>query len=251
MYKYLANTVFTGKKIEYLPTCHSTNNEAKEIAKKSKNADGIIVITDNQTSGKGQRGNTWESAPEENLTFSVIYHPHFLFSSESFYLNIITSLALVQALKNFNIKSQIKWPNDIYAGSYKISGILIENSLEREKIKNSIIGIGLNVNQSQFSYPQAASMYTISNRTYRLQDVLEVLVSHLEQLYLKLKSGNRTYLREQYHKHLLGIDQTRTFIAGDQEVIGIILGVDEDGRLKVEIAGNTQYFSFKEIKFIF
>lgn len=221
------------------------------MAQKNEPNEGTIIITDNQTAGKGQRGNTWESAPEENLTFSIIYKPHFLNSSESFNLNIVTSLALIYTLKNFGIPAFIKWPNDIFCGKYKISGILIENTIEKNKLKNSIIGIGLNVNQPKFTYSEATSMYNISNRLYDLSNVLEVLVTNIERLYINLKSGTNISLRDQYHQYLLGKGELRNFQIRDQEVQGRILGVDESGRLKVEIAGKTEYFSFKEIKFLF
>lgn len=251
MHKYLANTVFTGKKLLHLPSCHSTNTVVRELAQEIDLPDGSIVITDHQTSGKGQRGNVWESAPEENLTFSVFYKPTFLNSDESFFLNIITSLALVKTLTTFGIPVLIKWPNDIYCSTKKISGILIENSIDRNQIKNSVIGIGLNVNQAQFSHSQATSMYFISNRQYKLPSIFENAVTHLEQMYLKLKSGNKAFLLEEYHKNLLGRNESRTFIVNDHKVSGVILGIDKTGRLKVEIAGKTEYFSFKEISFLF
>lgn len=234
----------------YLPTCHSTNDIARQIIDKNKAREGTIVITDQQLAGKGQRGNSWEAEPGENLTFSLIYCPDFLSPEENFRLTIITSLALVETLGKFGIKVKIKWPNDIYAGNKKVAGILIENVIEFRKINFSIIGIGLNVNQQHFNVSDAISMKNITNKDYILQDVLEEFCINHERLYMQLKSGRHYTLKSIYLNHLLGMNEELNFLIDGEKVIGIIRGVDDMGRLKVEIAGTSKHFSLKEIKFL-
>ena len=250
MYKYLANTLFTGKKIIYLPSCHSTNDLARQFIDKKEATDGTIVITDCQMEGKGQRGNKWLTEPGENLTFSVIYSPDFLTADENFWLTIITSLALQKALREYGVHTRIKWPNDIYAGNKKVGGILIENIIENRRLRFSVIGIGLNINQQYFQVPDAASLFNITNRSYRLQEVFEKVVTLLEQHYLQLKSGRRETLKSAYLQHLLGIDEQLEFESEGRKFTGIIRGVDHRGRLKVEVDGNSHYYELKEIKFL-
>jgi BirA family biotin operon repressor/biotin-[acetyl-CoA-carboxylase] ligase len=250
LYKYLANTLFLGKNLIYLPTCHSTNDIARQLVDKNQAPEGTIVITNNQSAGKGQRGNSWQTEPGENLTFSMIYFPHFLTAEGSFWFTIITSLALREALESYGIQIKIKWPNDIYVGKKKLGGILIENVIDNRKINFSIIGIGLNVNQQHFNVPDAISLYNITNRNYNLQNVLEeVSIAH-EQLYLQLKKGRYDHLKSLYLKHLLGINEELKFKIDGDYVAGVIRGIDDVGRLKLELAGTIEYFSFKEIKFI-
>ena len=252
MYKYLANTLFTGKNLIYLPSCHSTNEIARQAIQNNQGPEGTIVITDHQTAGKGQRGNTWEADAGENLTFSVIYRPNFLSAADTFWLTVITSLALIQSLKSFGINSSIKWPNDIFHGNLKLAGILIENLMDNKNINYSIIGIGLNLNQKFFKTKGAVSLYNITGRHYDPATVLNAVATNLEQQYIMLKNGRYEVLKKLYLNYLLGLEELRAFEKENgHKIEGRIKGVDEGGRLKLEIAGNIDYFSFKEIKFLF
>src|SRR5688572_19822458 len=118
-----------------MPECHSTNTLAMELCQQTNAPEGTLVITSKQTSGRGQRGNTWESIPHMNLTFSLVLRPTFLSVREQFYLNIFTSLSIRDFLaESCHIPIHIKWPNDILANDFKICGILIENQLSGDKI---------------------------------------------------------------------------------------------------------------------
>ena len=148
MYKIPANTLFVGKNLVFVPDCPSTNTLALQITQQSPAKEGTLVITDNQTAGKGQRGNVWEAEPRQNLTFSLILKPGFLAVSKQFYLNVVICLALKDYLmEKISRTVYIKWPNDILVHEKKISGVLIENQLQGAHISNSIVGIGLNMNQ--------------------------------------------------------------------------------------------------------
>ena len=127
MYKILAKLPFETNHVHYLPSCHSTNEVAQDLLQ-SGAKEGTIVITDNQIAGKGQRGNVWVSEPNQNLTFSLILHPHFLIPNEQFLITIAVSLALKEVLEEFLPgEVKIKWPNDIYYRGSKLAGLLIEN----------------------------------------------------------------------------------------------------------------------------
>ena len=119
MHKISANTLFFGKNLVFMPECHSTNSFALKLCQQSPlTADGTLVITSNQTDGRGQRGSTWQSEPGMNLTFSVIFKPTFLSVNGLFYLNVFSALAIRDYLTTKGcLEVFIKWPNDIYFGN--------------------------------------------------------------------------------------------------------------------------------------
>ena len=251
MYKIPANTLFMGKDLIFMPECHSTNTIALDLCQQSDRPEGCVVITDKQLSGRGQRGNTWESEPGMNLTFSVILKPTFLAIKNQFILSVMTSLAVYDYLSNiFNEKSiAIKWPNDILVNEFKICGILIENQLVGDKLAHSVVGIGLNVNQQHFGSNRATSLAIVGNKVYTLQAVFEGVLGCLEARYLQLRQNKADMLKRTYLDHLYRINESHQFISGTEVFTGKIIGVDETGRLKVENEGKEKVFDVKQIAF--
>ena len=251
MYKIPANTLFIGKKLIFMPECHSTNSLALELCQQSYVPEGTLVITDRQTAGRGQRGNTWESHPGMNLTFSVILKPTFLAIKDQFSLSMITSLAIRDYLAAMcSDPVFIKWPNDILVKQFKICGTLIENQLIGEQFSYAVIGIGLNVNQQVFNSSVATSLSLILDKSLDLQEVLEGLLSHLESRYLQLRQGRAQHLREDYLKYLYRFNEHHTFQSGDEQFTGKILGINEQGRLRVLTRDQEKDFGIKEISFV-
>jgi BirA family biotin operon repressor/biotin-[acetyl-CoA-carboxylase] ligase len=249
LYNIPANTLFIGKPLIYLPTCHSTNDTAGEMLNQPLH-EGSVIITSHQTAGKGQRGNSWEAEPDKNLTFSLILKPHILAVSQQFFLNIITSLAVHGVLtKYLGNKVRIKWPNDIFFEDYKIGGILIQNFIKKNGIETSIIGIGLNVNQKAFIEKRATSMNLVTGKEMDLQKILNELFMGLEQEYLVLKASGFEKLEKEYLSKLYWLNEEHVF-RGTDLFKGRIMGIDDIGRLKVEVSGGIKTFNFKEIEFI-
>lgn len=253
MYNNLANTEFTGKSIHFLPSCHSTNTEASLLIRSQKAVNGLIVITNDQTAGRGQQGNSWLSEPNANLTFSVIFFPEYLHIKDSFYLNIIASLAIAKTLKHFlpekNIR--VKWPNDIYIDNKKVCGILIENTLRGEQIHSIVMGIGLNVNQASFQLPTATSMLQESGHEFQLQEVLNYLCTSLELYYRILLKECTKELLDEYKKKLYGLHILRDYQDAYGNFKGYIRGVEETGTLLIEReSGVTGKYQFKEVRFL-
>ncbi len=249
MYKILAKTLFVGKKLVFLPSCHSTNKEAAKFQKNDHLPEGTIVITNNQTAGKGQRGNTWESLPNQNLTFSILLKPTFLPVSEQFHLNMAISLGLLDYLKTIKKGFLIKWPNDMYFQNSKTAGILIENSVRENRLENSIVGIGLNVNQTSFQTKKATSLSMVTDNEYLLNEVLENLCSCLEWRYIQLKKGQINSLKSDYLNHLLGFCEERLY-KSDEIFNGKIIGVTDGGLLQMETHEGVRNFDFKQIEFL-
>ncbi|WP_232065239.1 biotin--[acetyl-CoA-carboxylase] ligase [Rhodocytophaga rosea] len=246
----MPNTLFIGRKIIYLPSCHSTNDIAASLLKDKNVIEGTTVITDQQTAGRGQRGNTWEAEPGKNLTFSIVLKPSFLQASQQFSLNMVISLACLQFLSEYISEGiQIKWPNDLYYYDKKIGGILIESTIKNTMLDNIIAGIGLNINQEHFAEPRAISMTLINKQTYDLERLLTNLLTKIEHNYFKLKTGHLYYIQNNYLKNLYGYHKNRLFRT-NIVFEGQIIGIDEIGRLGIETGGVVRYFFFKEVEFI-
>lgn len=244
---------YTGKNIIHLKEVHSTNSYTAEMLSNSAPiAEGSVIMADFQTAGKGQSGAIWESLPKENLLFSIYYRPHFLKIADQFMLSIAISLAICDFLKNYIEDVAIKWPNDIYVGNQKIAGILIENSIQQDVINNSIIGIGLNINQKVFSAQakNACSLIQLTGIQYDLPQMLQSLCECIEERYNAIKSQNYQNIRLDYLKQLYRLQQPANYMINDLLQIGTIEGIDEIGRLALAFEGSVHYFNNKEITFI-
>ncbi|WP_026994261.1 biotin--[acetyl-CoA-carboxylase] ligase [Flectobacillus major] len=253
MYKIQPNTLFTGKIIKYLPTCHSTNDIAAEMIQSQDVFEGTIVITDHQTAGRGQRGNTWEASSAQNLTLSIILKPSFLKASEQFKLNVAISLGVYDFLSEFIDEGlKIKWSNDIYHENKKLGGILIENTLQGYQIGYSVVGIGLNINQLQFTVPTASSLRKVTESPipYDLDAVLGKLLEQIEKYYLQIKQGYYETLKIKYLHVLFRYQEWHYFRKDGQLFSGQIIGIDETGRLAIESEDMVHYFGFKEVEFV-
>jgi len=167
-------------KIVKLDAINSTNAFLKDMMRRSTVKNYTVVVTQNQTNGKGQFDNTWTSEKGKNLTFSILCEFSKLEVQHSFYLNCAISMAVYTVLGNYiKKKLKVKWPNDILSSNKKLCGILIENTVSNGKIVNAVIGIGLNVNQECFSasLPKATSLKMVTNNTYDLGLILDELIA--------------------------------------------------------------------------
>ncbi len=235
----------------FVPECHSTNTLAADLSGKTEMAEGSLVITAFQSAGRGQRGNTWLVEPGKNFTFSLILKPKFLSVKDQFYLNRFVSLGLTDYLQNyFSAEVRIKWPNDILISNKKVCGILIENQLSGIQLSQSIVGIGLNMNQREFGVKTASSLSALSGNEYDLQKELEKLLSALEVRYLQLKQGKYETLSNEYLHRLHWINEIHTFSAQDKNFEGEITGTDEIGRLQIKSSEGIRTFDVKEVSYL-
>ena len=248
------NTLFVGRQLVWLPQCPSTNSEAQTLVGQNRASEGCTVITGQQTAGRGQRGNLWEAAPGENLTLSVVLRPTFLAAAAQFALSQAVALAAhdwAAALlgESGGLALKVKWPNDLYFNDQKLGGILIENTLGGTQIQHSVMGLGMNVNQQQFGSATAVSLAQLTGRRYPLPAVAAALLECLERRYLQLRAGQVGALRRAYLQVLYRYQETHPFEVAGQLVAGQIVGVDEDGRLAVAIAGELRRFGLQQIRY--
>jgi len=247
------DTLFVGKNIIELESVDSTNNYAKELLAEGKPVEGTIVFAHEQHAGRGQMGNTWETEKQKNLTVSIILRPDFLDADKQFYLSMAISLAVkdfCESLIQDEIK--IKWPNDIYWRNKKLGGILIENTINGNRISTSVVGIGINVNQDDFSdlLPNPVSLLQISNFKFKLSNLIEGLCVYVEKYYLQLRQLHFNFLDKAYTVALFRYQQTYEFKKGTQVLKGEINGVSKDGKLILHHNGKESRFAFKEIEYV-
>jgi BirA family biotin operon repressor/biotin-[acetyl-CoA-carboxylase] ligase len=242
-----------GKEVVFMAECHSTNSFALDRCQQvPAPLDGTVIITDNQFGGRGQRGNVWTAAPGENLTFSIIVKPGFLAMADQFLLNVCAALAVADFLNNEGCREvSVKWPNDVYVGARKACGILVESQIRGNQLIWSVIGIGLNINQQNFSISTATSLYVETGKTRILDECLSDLISFVESRYLQARQGDKEKLVREYESRLYWTNEKHQFESpGRGRFEGSIVGIDALGRLRVAIGSEEAKFDLKEIAFV-
>lgn len=228
----------------------STNDYAIELLSKKELEDGTIIWALEQTKGKGEGGNSWESEAGKNLTVTVIFRPSFLPPGKQFYLLQIVALGVYDYLKMFVDDVYIKWPNDLYVGNKKIAGILIENSIIGEKLNSSIAGIGININQIKFPsfLENPISLKNLTSIHYKLKESLDLLNLHVKANYQLLKDGKYEEIKSRYQSVLYKLGEPGTFHSTGEKLHGKITGITDSGKLLLELeSGKLLSFRFKEL----
>lgn len=235
----------------------STNTFLKELSATENLENFTTVVTEFQTKGKGQRGNIWHVEEGKNLTFSTLIKDFSLLKFNPFLLNILVSVSIVQVLEKYDLRNlKIKWPNDILAENKKIGGILIENTFKKTNFIEAVIGIGLNVNQSDFdNLPKASSIFLLSGQFKNKEELLEKIILQLKNNYQSLLDGlnNEDFFWDIYHQFLFRKDIPSVF----QDVMGlkfqgIITKVNEEGKLEVLLEDDSiQSFEVKEVALLY
>ena len=236
--------------IYHLDITASTNDDARD----EKYREGDVVWADFQTAGRGQRGHIWHSQKGENLTFSVVLEPHFVPITEQFSVSEVVALSLVDMLAEYGIEAKIKWTNDIYVGDKKLVGILIEHSLSSVTLRRTIVGVGINVNQTEFdsAIPNPVSMAQLLGKQLDAEDVLQCFLKHLQRNYELLREGAMEALHERYNALLYRKNEWHTYaLPSGERFKGAIRGTKPSGALAVENkSGEVKDYLFKEIEFV-
>jgi BirA family biotin operon repressor/biotin-[acetyl-CoA-carboxylase] ligase len=242
-------------KIIKLNAIDSTNSYLKQLAKETFLQEETVVLTNHQLSGRGQMGNKWLSREGQSLTFSMFKAFEKLRIEQQFMISMVVSLAIVNALKSLNVpKLTIKWPNDILSANTKIGGILIENVLEGSFVKYSIIGIGLNVNETDFpNLPQASSMKLETGKTFQLEEVLDTILKNVFKNLKNISEKDFSEMKQLYENNLFRKERISVFETSEgSQINGIIKGVSDSGELLVETESNPlQKLQLKEVKLIY
>lgn len=237
-----------------LDATESTNSFLKEWAIRNTLEDFTVVVTKNQTKGRGQRDGSWQTIPGKNLTFSVLKQLGDFEMDRHFELNMSVSLAVHDTLNSYQIpRIKVKWPNDIMSGSFKICGILIENIIAGADVRQAVIGIGLNVNQTDFSgLPHASSLRLQTGRNFDLEEILQLLIQNLQKRMLHLVKEDAQALFEDYQSKMFRNGLASTFQSSDGAIFGgVIKGVSQAGKLLVRLEDEAVIaFDNKEIRLL-
>ena len=229
----------------------STNQYLHDLIGKISLEDFAVVTARYQTKGRGQRATTWQSEKDKNLIISVLKKEIDLNPQRQFLLNIVVSLSLFKTLETLQIpKLSIKWPNDILSHDKKIAGILIELILKKNTIDKAIIGIGLNVNQTNFKeLSSASSLQNITGIHYDLDELLHKLLENFKY-YFSIK--NTAELWTTYENLLFRKDKPSTFVGLSCDLFsGITKGVSQRGKLMVKTENSIEEFDLKSIKLLY
>ena len=233
----------------------STNLYLKDLMNIKSLGDYTIVVADKQTLGRGQMGTKWESKPFNNLTFSVLKKNDLEKVTNPFILNICVSLAVYTLLSKLHLPDlKVKWPNDILSGNFKICGILIENIFSGNRILASVIGIGLNVNQTTFNnLPNVSSLKLLTGKTFNLDQLLAEFQSVLKQTFLELDEKGVVEMQKKYENVLFRKDKPSTFKDNEGNLfMGFIKGVSNEGRLVVTLEDDIKKeFDLKAISLLY
>ncbi len=232
----------------------STNSFLKDMICNETVADYTIVVAEHQTNGRGQMGTSWNSEKGKNLMFSLFKDLSIYVVEFPFYISMAISLAIFKTLKMLNIPDlHIKWPNDILSADKKICGILIENVI-KNKLNSTIIGIGVNVNQTEFiNLPKASSLKNITGVHYNLDEILQSIIKHTKAYSELLQQGEYDAVKSEYEANLFRKNKPSTFKNAKGELFsGFIIGVTKYGKLQVLLEDEVvKKFDLKEITLMY
>lgn len=235
-----------------LSAIDSTNDFLKELSKQDVLENFTTVVAENQTNGKGQMGAVWVSESGKNLIMSTLVKDVLKNADQVFHLNVAISISIIQVLEALNIPNlAVKWPNDIMSDTKKIAGILIENRFKSDTTIESVVGIGLNVNQKDFtSFPKASSLILLMDKEYGIEQLLDAIILKIKQNCELINSNSSKKLWSQYYNYLFKKDIEIPFEDSDKNLFfGTILGVTSEGKLEVMIQDMTiKTFGIKEIQ---
>lgn len=242
-----------GHTIIKLTSVDSTNNYATAHLSKNNWKEGTVVVSGEQTNGRGQINNCWESEPDQNILMSIVLYPEFLPVHLQFMISKIVTIGICKTLLVLVDDVLVKWPNDIYAGDRKVAGILIENAIMGNTLYSSVAGIGLNVNQAVFESdaPNPVSLYQLSGNKTDINELVNELLKNIDHWYLKLKQGLFEEIDRAYLQHLYRKDEMADYKDNTGLFRGVLKGVNEIGQLIIQPeTGGLRCYHFKEVEFI-
>ncbi|MEE9167225.1 MAG: biotin--[acetyl-CoA-carboxylase] ligase [Candidatus Neomarinimicrobiota bacterium] len=235
-------TQILGREIEYYTRVDSTNLEARKLLEEGAE-EGTLILTDNQTAGRGRHGESWFSGPGKGLAFSVILKPN-MRGKPAGVLSLAVGLAVTDAIENFRLVSQLKWPNDVLLSGKKCGGILLETRFQGDVMTSAIAGIGINVNESQSEFPESIRNITTSiaiekQSPAQRELILAWTLNSLERRYAGLKSGDASSIISDWENRCSHIGKTVSFNWKGENAMGIFEGVAQDGEAIIHKLDNS------------
>ena len=252
-YKLFLYLCIVNWEIIHIDETDSTNRWLKSKQLTANSQQLTAIWADYQTAGRGCGTNTWESERGKNLLFSLLLHPENLPANEQFQISMAISLAIVDALGQLVGDLSIKWPNDIYWRNGKLAGILIENTLKGSFVKDSVVGVGLNVNQQEFrsKAPNPVSLWQITGQETDREQLLRAILQALDNQLGTKGADPSAPIKDRYMKMLYRRKGFHPYTDKDGAFMAEIAGVEDDGHLLLtDDNGQQRRYAFKEVQFI-
>jgi BirA family biotin operon repressor/biotin-[acetyl-CoA-carboxylase] ligase len=239
-----------------LDAIDSTNDFLKRLSAVETTKNWTVVVAQSQTAGKGQMGAQWQSESGKNLTMSILVKDTSVKATEIFDVNLAVAVSIIEILQNLEIADlAIKWPNDIMSDNKKIGGILIENQFKADKQVVSIIGIGLNVNQTNFeNLPKASSIANVTNKSFDTDLLMELIVLKIQQNFDFIINKNVDHLWQKFNQNLFKRGSVISYIDKNKKQFdAIIQEVNREGKLILRhtIDDSINSYGLKEIEMIY
>ena len=246
-------TITIGKYIEYYTHLESTNNEAWEIINDGAES-GTLIITDNQTSGKGRNGNDWKSKSGKSLTFSLIYQPELIPIETIGILSILAGISVINGLRELNINGGLKWPNDIILNKKKIGGVLCETKIQNKVIEWVVIGVGINVNESEDDFDsnsvnKASSLFIELGQNTQRERVVANILNNMELLLKQFENDPNNFdISEDWNNYCIHNNIEVSFQKDNTIHNGIFKNITKDGACIIEVNDMNRNYSGEAIK---
>jgi BirA family transcriptional regulator, biotin operon repressor / biotin---[acetyl-CoA-carboxylase] ligase len=245
-------TEIIGRNFIYCDEIESTNSEllaGKQQYKKT----GTVLLAEKQLAGKGRKDRTWHSAKGLNLTFSILLTKDIITKLNINHINLAASLAVASAIENLHqLKTELKWPNDVLIDKKKVAGILTETSIRGSKIERVVIGIGINLNQisfyGEFNFPPTSLKIELKDDIDR-ENMLAEILNNFEELLLDLELKPKAILNEWRNKCQM-IGDKITITENDKVKTGIFHDIDDDGFLLLKRADSIEKIHFGDVSFV-
>lgn len=240
--------------IKRLDVVDSTNRYIRDEADNLwvNGKDFVAVTATYQTAGRGQRGNVWQSQSGDNLLLSILVRPgRMLEAKNQFLLSQAVAVAMHRAMLQHGIDVRLKWPNDIYVGNRKLAGVLVELYYSGAFVEQAIIGIGLNVNQTEFPTMDRVpvSMKMLLGKDVPVDDALASVLGSFERCYRMLLCGDSGAIAREYNSLLLGLGERHRFSDSDGRFTAVIESVEPTGHLLLRRSdGTLSRYAFKEVE---
>ena len=228
----------------------STNNYIAKLAKEGKLDSGTVIMADEQFEGRGRRGTDWSAEAGKNLTMSLFTKDVNMSVDRQFNLTKIVALSVHRYLFNQGVDARIKWPNDLLVNDRKICGVLIENQIRGMEISESVIGIGLNVNQENFDDLNATSMSLQTNQNYIMHELCLSICHQMNECF-QLYTNSPHLLERDYLNALDGFQEKRKYTVYEDTFVAEITRVTENGKLCLKRDNGEKEYSLDEVKRLF
>jgi len=256
------NTSLFPKVAFHYELTEGTNAAAvREINGKTPPPLGTVFLADAQSAGRGQGTNRWHATPGDNLTLSMVVYPDHLAVTRLFALTQLTGMAVAETVAHFlpaplAATVRLKWPNDVYVGNQKIAGILVQNGLRGSAVSWSVLGVGLNVNETDFPVElrsSATSLRLLTGEGLDKRAVLDFLLARLAANYAFTHPARLTALGASYHRLLYRLNAPGRYldVESGERFFAVVRGINEAGQLRLELAeGGERVFSLREVRFV-